>query len=85
MVTSLCGESLTTHQKHKRKELNMLQYMRWDKNQRGMADSISILSSKRAESLVRKFDQIRNEEMEADPLWFWQTLLKYRRIPPSSS
>ena len=61
----------------------MLQYMRWENNQQGMADSISILSSKRAESLVRKFDQIRNEEMEADPLWFWQTLLKYRRIPPS--
>jgi len=63
----------------------MFQYMKWDKNQCGMADSISILSSKRAESLVRKFDQIRNEEMEADPLWFWQTLLKYRRIPPSFS
>ena len=59
----------------------MLQYMKWDKNQRGMEDSISILSSKRKESLVRKFDQNKKEEMESDPLWFWQTLLKHPRIP----
>ena len=61
----------------------MLQYMRWENNQQGMADSISIPSSKRAESLVRKFNQIKNRETERDPLWIWQTLLKYRRIPPS--
>ena len=61
----------------------MLQYMRWENNQQGMADSISILSSKRAESLVRKFNQTKNRETERDPLWIWQTLLKYRRIPPS--
>ena len=54
----------------------MLQYMRWENNQQGMADSISILPSKRAESLVRNFNQNQNKEMEADPLWIWQTLLK---------
>ncbi len=61
----------------------MLQYMKWGNNQHGVADSISILSSKRAGSLVRKFNQINDQGKEADPLWFWQTLLKYRRIPPS--
>jgi len=61
----------------------MLQYMRWENNQQGMADSTSIPSSKRAESLVRKFNQTKNREMERDPLWIWQTLLKYLRIPPS--
>ena len=61
----------------------MLQYMRWENNQQGMADSISIHSSKRAESLVRNFKQTKNRKMERDPLWIWQNLLKYRRIPPS--
>ena len=42
----------------------MLQYMRWENNQQGMADSISILPSKRAESLVRNFNQNQNREME---------------------
>ena len=60
----------------------MLQYMRWENNQQGMADSISILSSKRAESLVRNFKSKSKEEKERDRLWIWQTLLKYRRIPP---
>ena len=61
----------------------MLQYMKWEINQQGMADSVSIRSSKRAESLVRKFYQVIKGVKEADSLWFWQTLLKYRRIPPS--
>ena len=61
----------------------MLQYMKWGINQQGMADSESIRSSKRAGPLVRKFYRIFTEEKEADPLWRWQALLKYRRIPPS--
>ena len=32
--------------------------------------------SKRAESLVRNFNQTKNREMEMDPLWIWQCLLK---------
>ena len=61
----------------------MLQYMRRENNQQGMADSMSIHPSKRAESLVRTFNQTKNREIEMDPLWIWQTLLKYRKIPPS--
>ena len=61
----------------------MLQYMKWEINQQGMADSVSIRSSKRAESLVRKFYQLIKGKKETDSLWFWETLLKYRRIPPS--
>jgi len=61
----------------------MLQYMKWEINQQGMADSVSIRSSKRAGSLVRKFYQEIKREKEADSLWFWEILLKYRRIPPS--
>jgi hypothetical protein len=61
----------------------MLQYMKWEINQQGMADSVSIRSSKRAESLVREFYQVIKRVKEADSLWFWETLLKYRRIPPS--
>jgi hypothetical protein len=61
----------------------MLQYMKWEINQQGMADSVSIRSSKRAESLVRKFYQVIKGVKEAYSLWFWETLLKYRRIPPS--
>gem|GEM_PF-3931135 len=57
--------------------------MKWEINQQGMADSVSIRSSKRAESLVRKFYQVIKGVKEADSLWFWETLLKYRRIPPS--
>ena len=60
----------------------MLQYMRWENNQQGMADSMSIHTSKRAESLVRKFKQNQNNKMEAESLWLWQCLLKHRRIPP---
>jgi len=61
----------------------MLQYMKWEINQQGMADSVSIRSSKRAGSLVRKSYQEIKREKEADSLWLWETLLKYRRIPPS--
>jgi len=61
----------------------MLQYMKWEINQQGMADSVSIRSSKRAGSLVRKSYQEIKGEKEADSLWLWETLLKYRRIPPS--
>ena len=62
----------------------MLQYMRWENNQQGMAESMSIIQpSKRTESLVRNLNQTNKSEMERDPLWIWQTLLKYRRIPPS--
>ena len=39
----------------------MLQYMRWKNSRQGMADSISILSSTRAESLVHKFDQFKKK------------------------
>ena len=61
----------------------MLQYMKWEINQQGMADSESIRSSKRAGPLVRKFYRVLTEKMEADHLWRCQVLLKYRRIPPS--
>jgi len=57
--------------------------MKWEINQQGMADSVSIRSSKRAGSLVRKSYQEIKGEKEADSLWLWETLLKYRRIPPS--
>ena len=61
----------------------MWQYMKWEINQQGMADSVSIRSSKRAGLLVRRFYQVIKGVKEADPIWFWETLLKYRRIPPS--
>ncbi|MAK46395.1 MAG: hypothetical protein CMI24_03960 [Opitutae bacterium] len=60
----------------------MLQYMRWKNSRQGMADSISILSSTRAESLVHKFDQFKKISMDADPLLYKEILLNYRRIPP---
>jgi hypothetical protein len=60
----------------------MLQYMKWEINQQGMADSVSIRSSKRAGSLVRKFYQVSKEEKEADPLL---VLADPSKIPANSS
>ena len=45
----------------------MLQYMKWEINQQGMADSVSIRSSKRAGSLVRKFYQVSKERKGGRP------------------
>ena len=62
----------------------MWPYMRWGFNKQGIVDRLgSIKTSNRAGILVRQSDYICNEDREAERLWFWEHLLKHRRIPPS--
>ena len=62
----------------------MWPYIIWEFNQQGMVDSTqSIHSSARAGIIVRLLDYERKKSREAERLWIWEHLLKYRRIPPN--